>query len=108
MTSFLAAGCGFTCERWSAASTRFFAGRSECPNTVDGGVSLGAPTGDACADSLPSCTAVDHERLQRILSCVEAAPACTSGNERAALESLNECLMQGATALSPACVPVLD
>lgn len=118
--SITACGSGI-CERIEAADTRFFAGKSECQST-EGGVTItiskarwlggAAFSASSCNRSISKCTSADNTLLDAYAKCVEAAPACTAGGEKAAVDAIRACTLQlvdsmGSSKLSAECTAVL-
>ncbi|MBL8937644.1 MAG: hypothetical protein JNM69_23985 [Archangium sp.] len=91
------------CNRLLAAQTRFFAGRSSCPGAITLSPSFNAT---ACAATWSACTESDRGYLDQIVTCLESAPVCTTGNESAATSGFLQCLSL-TEALSQACATSL-
>jgi hypothetical protein len=94
---------GGVCERIEAADTKFFAGTSECTST-EGGVTISisrsrwfggnAFSASSCNMSISKCTSAENTLLDAYAKCIEAAPACTAGGEKAAVDANRACTLQ--------------
>lgn len=102
-------GCGGSvCDRIDASVTRFFAGKTECAY-MDGSttVTVKKTTGSAmsCNSKVSACTAADQAILDKYVKCVEAAPVCSAGNEKAAGTAMTACAVElitiGSTGVTP-------
>lgn len=95
--SMTACGGGGTCERIDAANTKFYGSTSECKYT-EGGVTVtirkSTKTTSACNASVTKCTAADNTILESYTKCIEAAPACAAGAEKAAADAMFACAVQ--------------
>lgn len=95
---FVMTGCGGgTCERVDAANKKFFAGKSEC-SYMSGSATVslkpGSSTVSTCNSSLSKCTSADMTILDSYIKCIEAAPACSTGNEKTAADAYTSCVTQ--------------
>jgi hypothetical protein len=112
LAAFSMTACGGgVCERIGAADTKFFAGKSEC-TLSENGASITIPKGNSlvstCNMSISKCTAADLTIIDSFTKCLEAAPVCTTGAEKAAVEARVACTVQlvtptGSSKLSADC-----
>ena len=98
---FAMTGCGGgTCERIDAANKKFLgSGKTSC-EYMSGGASVKiTPTfsSSSCNSALSKCTSADMTILDSYTKCVEAVPACSTGNEQKAAEAYTACIGQIAT-----------
>lgn len=101
-TAFAFSACGpGICERVDAAQTKVFAGKTECQYTeMSGGSSItvkitrATATPASCNMNVSKCTADDQKVLETYAKCVEAAPACSAGSEKAAADAMTACSLQ--------------
>ncbi|MBE2252025.1 MAG: hypothetical protein IAE78_20990 [Myxococcus sp.] len=88
---------GGICERVDAASTKFYAGKTECKYS-EGGTTVtltkGSSSVSTCNMSVSKCTSADNTILESYAKCVEAAPACATGAEKAAADAMTACALQ--------------
>ncbi|MCU0701319.1 MAG: hypothetical protein MUC96_32825 [Myxococcaceae bacterium] len=94
----LLSGCGGnTCDRIDAAQKRFFGSSNQCSYT-SGSSTVTVRTNQAslssCNAALAKCTTADLQVLDGYTKCIEAAPACTAGNEKAAADAFTACIGQ--------------
>lgn len=88
---------GGICERVDAASTKFYAGKTECKYTEGGAtvtLTKGTSTTSSCNMSVSKCSSADNTILDTYAKCVEAAPACSTGAEKAAADAMTACALQ--------------
>ena len=88
---------GGICERVDAAGTKFYAGKTECKYTEGGAtvtLTKGTSTTSTCNMSISKCTSADNTILDSYAKCVEAAPACATGAEKAAADAMTACALQ--------------
>lgn len=88
---------GGICERIDAASTKFYAGKTECKYTEGGAtitITKGTSTTSTCNMSVSKCSSADNTILDAYAKCVEAAPACATGAEKAAADAMTTCALQ--------------
>ncbi len=107
-------GSNPTCTQLGAAETAFYAGNTECTATFDGGTvtvsaSSSAVAGCNAALSNAACSTTDRTKVTTYVSCLQAAPHCTAGNENTALTSFQACAeaLLGPSGLSTACAAVV-
>ena len=103
LVAFSLVGCGAanTCEQLSSAQDKFFAGKTECQATSNGATITAKKPASTC--NTASCSAADEKALVDYASCLEKAPACTTGNESAAVNAAFACALSAASAVSEAC-----
>ncbi|MDX2014276.1 MAG: hypothetical protein SFW67_29015 [Myxococcaceae bacterium] len=94
----LLSGCGGNaCDRLDAANKRFFGSSNQC-SYMSGGTSVTVRTNQAslssCNAALAKCSSADLQVLDGFMKCVEAAPACTAGNEKTAADAYAACSLQ--------------
>jgi hypothetical protein len=94
----LLSGCGGSaCDRVDAAQKRFFGSSNQCSYS-SGSSSVTVRTNQAslssCNAALAKCTSADLQVLDGYTRCVEAAPPCTAGNEKAATDAYLSCVGQ--------------
>lgn len=107
-------GSNPTCTQLGAAETAFYAGNTECTGTFDGGTvtfnaSSSAVGGCNAALSNSACSTTDRTKVTSYVSCLQAAPHCTAGNENTAITSFQACAeaLLGPSGVSTACAAVL-
>jgi hypothetical protein len=96
--AFSMAACGGgVCERVDAAEKKFYGSNTECKYTEGGAtvtVKPGTTSTASCNMSLSKCTSADNAVLDSYLKCIETAPACTAGAEKAAVDAQVACALQ--------------
>ncbi|MFZ5442254.1 MAG: hypothetical protein ACOZQL_19755 [Myxococcota bacterium] len=97
------AGCGGTvCDRLTSAQDKFFAGKTEC-TYAEGGSSITLKrSSTSCSTS--ACSAAEQKALDEYATCLSAAQACSSGNEKAATSAGTACALPLVGKVSAGCV----
>lgn len=88
---------GGVCERVDAANTKFYGGKTECKYTEGAAtvtLTKGTTSVSTCNMSISKCTSADNTILDSYTKCIEAAPACTAGAEKAAADAMTACALQ--------------
>lgn len=78
------------CERVRAAQIRFFAGKTDCGSLDDVNVRRAERPSATC--NVSKCTSSDKTRIEAYALCVDEAPACAGGAEKAATAAYLDCL----------------
>lgn len=102
LAAFSLTACGpGICERVDAAQTKVFAGKTECKYTeMTGGatstitITRASASVSACNMNVSKCTSADQMVLEKYAKCVEAAPACSAGNEKASATAMTSCALE--------------
>lgn len=88
-------GCGTSlCVRATDTRARIFNGKTKC-EYAEGGTTLSITTDNSstsqCEANLSSCTPADQSLINDWLKCLEGVTACTTGNEKAAVDGTIAC-----------------
>jgi hypothetical protein len=92
--SALAACGGSVCTRVNDQNTRIFAGKTKCEVT-EGSSTLSVSRDNSsvsqCESNVGKCSSADLALLNDWAKCLEGVPACTTGNEKAAITGTLTC-----------------
>ncbi len=90
------------CNRWSSASSGFFAEQTSCVGTSNT-ITSDPEAQTTCLSGIAQCSAADRTTLGSYLSCIEQAPRCTAGNENTAVNGFMNCVSTAFSTLSTEC-----
>jgi hypothetical protein len=95
LAAFALSGCGTSlCVRATEQRDRIFSGKTKCEYTEGSStisVSASNSSTSACESNLSKCSSADQSLLNDWLKCLEGVPACTTGNEKAAVQGTMAC-----------------
>lgn len=95
LAAFALSGCGTSlCVRATEQRSRVFDGKTKCEYT-SGSSTLSISTDNSstsqCESNLSKCSTADQSLINDWLKCLEGVPACTTGNEKAAVDGTIAC-----------------
>ena len=113
-----ASSCGVNplCDRLADSSNRFFGGKVDelvCRSGEEGLPEIGGWgfsrfNNNNCTNGFNKCSAAETKSITSYVECLEAAPACTEGNEKAAVLAIDACVKALPKNINPECMVALE
>jgi hypothetical protein len=101
----LSSSCGGSyCDRYKAATDKFFGAKTECKSANAAGSIAVSKASLTCKADVSKCSADDLKVLDAFVSCVNSASPCTDGKEDAAISAFLACGLAANGKVSQACV----